>query len=105
MRRPMSDANAPASCPDGHDGAIRLLSVFASTGAAATSGGPAPCRQAAVAGRPAAATAADPAHGHEVAARALAARPLVARHASRVDSSAARFARARDSRSRIAGVL
>ncbi|MGA1362243.1 MAG: FmdB family zinc ribbon protein [Ilumatobacteraceae bacterium] len=33
-RRPMSEANAPAACPDGHDGAVRLLSVFANVGAA-----------------------------------------------------------------------
>ncbi len=29
LRRPMSEASAPATCPDGHDGAVRLLSVFA----------------------------------------------------------------------------
>jgi len=28
----MSEANAPAVCPDGHDGAVRLLSVFANVG-------------------------------------------------------------------------
>ena len=38
-RRPMSEASAPATCPQGHDGAVRLLSVFASVGA---SGSPAP---------------------------------------------------------------
>jgi putative FmdB family regulatory protein len=32
LRRPMAEANAPASCPDGHPGALRLLSVFASVG-------------------------------------------------------------------------
>ena len=37
MRRPMSEASAPASCPDGHDGAIRLLSVFAATGVSSAS--------------------------------------------------------------------
>jgi putative FmdB family regulatory protein len=38
-RRPMSEASAPATCPHGHAGAVRLLSVFASVGA---SGSPAP---------------------------------------------------------------
>lgn len=33
LRRPMSEAGDPASCPDGHDGAVRLLSVFATAGA------------------------------------------------------------------------
>jgi putative FmdB family regulatory protein len=39
-RRAMSDADAPATCPDGHPGAVRLLSVFAATGLG--SGSPAP---------------------------------------------------------------
>jgi putative FmdB family regulatory protein len=34
LRRPMSESNAPATCPEGHDGAVRVLSVFASVGAA-----------------------------------------------------------------------
>jgi len=45
LRRPMSEAADPASCPDGHDGAVRLLSVFATAGASAggsASGAPAP---------------------------------------------------------------
>ena len=33
LRRPMSEASDPASCPDGHDDAVRLLSVFATAGA------------------------------------------------------------------------
>lgn len=33
VRRPMSEAGEPATCPQGHDGAVRLLSVFASVGA------------------------------------------------------------------------
>ena len=33
VRRPMSEAGDPATCPQGHDGAVRLLSVFASVGA------------------------------------------------------------------------
>jgi len=40
-RRPMSEANAPATCPDGHPGAVRLLSVFASVGAAGAAPAPA----------------------------------------------------------------
>jgi putative FmdB family regulatory protein len=32
LRRPMAEANAPATCPDGHDGAVRLMSVFAAVG-------------------------------------------------------------------------
>jgi putative FmdB family regulatory protein len=36
-RRAMAEANAPATCPSGHDGAVRLLPVFATTG---SSGGP-----------------------------------------------------------------
>ena len=34
VRRPMSEAGDPATCPQGHPGAVRLLSVFASTGGA-----------------------------------------------------------------------
>lgn len=33
VRRPMSEAGDPATCPEGHKGAVRLLSVFASVGA------------------------------------------------------------------------
>jgi putative FmdB family regulatory protein len=48
LRRPMSDSSEPATCPEGHPGAVRLLSVFASvsTGPASTpafSGGSGPC--------------------------------------------------------------
>ena len=32
VRRPMSESSEPATCPDGHPGAVRLLSVFASVG-------------------------------------------------------------------------
>lgn len=46
VRRPMSEAGAPATCPQGHDGAVRLLSVFASVGATSTAA-PAPARPAA----------------------------------------------------------
>lgn len=33
-RRPMVEANSPIACPDGHSDTKRLLSVFASVGAA-----------------------------------------------------------------------
>lgn len=35
QRRPMADADAPATCPNGHTGAVKLLPVFATVGAAA----------------------------------------------------------------------
>jgi putative FmdB family regulatory protein len=38
VRRPMSQAGEPATCPAGHDDAVRLLSVFASVGASGASG-------------------------------------------------------------------
>jgi len=33
VRRPMAEANDPATCPSGHEGSVRRLSVFASVGA------------------------------------------------------------------------
>ena len=33
LRRPMSESDAPAECPQGHADTVRLLSVFASAGA------------------------------------------------------------------------
>ena len=33
VRRPMSESSDPATCPQGHEGAVRLLVVFASVGA------------------------------------------------------------------------
>ncbi|MBM3800481.1 MAG: zinc ribbon domain-containing protein [Actinobacteria bacterium] len=43
VRRPMSEASDPATCPDGHPGAVRLLSVFASVGGgSAPAASPAP---------------------------------------------------------------
>ena len=33
-RRPMADADSPATCPGGHHGGQRLLPVFATTGRA-----------------------------------------------------------------------
>jgi putative FmdB family regulatory protein len=41
-RRPMSESSASATCPSGHDGAVRLLSVFAAVGGPAGGGSPAP---------------------------------------------------------------
>lgn len=38
LRRSMSEADAPATCPDGHTNAVRLLSVFAATGVSSGSG-------------------------------------------------------------------
>jgi len=42
VRRSMSQAGDPATCPAGHDDSVRLLSVFASVGAPASGGAPAP---------------------------------------------------------------
>jgi putative FmdB family regulatory protein len=36
LRRTMSESGDPAECPAGHPGAVRLLSVFASTGGSTT---------------------------------------------------------------------
>jgi putative FmdB family regulatory protein len=38
LRRPMSESDAPATCPAGHVETMRLLSVFASVGTASASG-------------------------------------------------------------------
>ncbi|RAG80437.1 zinc ribbon domain-containing protein, partial [Streptacidiphilus pinicola] len=40
LNRPMSQANAPAVCPAGHEDVVKLMSMVAVTGAA--SGGAAP---------------------------------------------------------------
>ena len=42
MRRPMSESDAPAECPQGHVDTVRLLSVFASAGAATGTAGAMP---------------------------------------------------------------
>jgi putative FmdB family regulatory protein len=42
LRRPMSESDAPADCPQGHADTVRLLSVFASAGVAASVGSGAP---------------------------------------------------------------
>ncbi|MES4901578.1 MULTISPECIES: zinc ribbon domain-containing protein [unclassified Streptomyces] len=33
LNRPMAESSAPASCPDGHDDTVKLLSTVAVTGA------------------------------------------------------------------------
>ncbi len=38
-RRPMSRSSDPATCPDGHDDARRVLSVFATAGRSASADG------------------------------------------------------------------
>jgi putative FmdB family regulatory protein len=38
LRRTMRDADGPAECPAGHQGAVRLIPVFATTGLAAAPG-------------------------------------------------------------------
>ncbi len=38
-RRAMADSDAPATCPAGHEHAVRLLPVFAATGFASPSAG------------------------------------------------------------------
>ncbi|MCC5577849.1 MULTISPECIES: FmdB family zinc ribbon protein [Microtetraspora] len=35
LNRPMAEANAPASCPSGHEDTVKLLSTVAVTGGAA----------------------------------------------------------------------
>jgi putative FmdB family regulatory protein len=41
VNRPMSDAAAPAECPQGHDDTVKLLSTVAVTGRAGLGAGPA----------------------------------------------------------------
>ncbi|MEV7424514.1 zinc ribbon domain-containing protein [Streptomyces sp. NPDC091212] len=41
LTRPMAESSAPASCPEGHDDTVKLLSTVA-VGGAAKSGAPAP---------------------------------------------------------------
>jgi len=38
LRRSMSESSDPATCPQGHDGAVRLLSVFANHGGGSSTG-------------------------------------------------------------------
>jgi len=43
VRRPMSESSSAATCPDGHAGGVRLLSVFASVSSGSATGAmPAP---------------------------------------------------------------
>lgn len=42
LRRPVQEASAPASCPEGHPGARRLLSVFATAGRSGGDAAPMP---------------------------------------------------------------
>jgi putative FmdB family regulatory protein len=42
VNRPMAEANAPASCPSGHDDTMKLLSMVALTGGAAAAPAPRP---------------------------------------------------------------
>ena len=43
VRRSMSESSAPASCPDGHENTVKLLSMVAvNTGAAGSDGASAP---------------------------------------------------------------
>ena len=41
LRRSMAEADAPATCRDGHTDVVRLLSVFASVGSASPGSAPA----------------------------------------------------------------
>ncbi|MCP9212883.1 FmdB family zinc ribbon protein [Streptomyces sp. NEAU-Y11] len=38
LNRPMAESGAPASCPEGHDDTVKLLSTVAVTGTAGASG-------------------------------------------------------------------
>ncbi|MEE1939774.1 zinc ribbon domain-containing protein [Streptomyces sp. TRM 70361] len=42
VNRPMAESGAPASCPDGHDDTVKLLSTVAVGGTAARGASPAP---------------------------------------------------------------
>jgi putative FmdB family regulatory protein len=42
LNRPMSEAGAPARCPDGHDDTVKLLSTVALGGSVRATGGGAP---------------------------------------------------------------
>jgi putative FmdB family regulatory protein len=42
LRRSVAEADAPASCPDGHSDSVRLLAAFAATGRATATAGAAP---------------------------------------------------------------
>ncbi|OEV02879.1 FmdB family zinc ribbon protein [Streptomyces oceani] len=42
VSRPMSEASAPADCPEGHQGTVKLLSTVAVSGAAGSAASSAP---------------------------------------------------------------
>ncbi|MET7764353.1 zinc ribbon domain-containing protein [Streptomyces sp. NPDC005393] len=42
LNRPMAESSAPASCPEGHDDTVKLLSTVAVTGASSASAPPRP---------------------------------------------------------------
>jgi hypothetical protein len=42
VKRPMSEASAPANCPQGHDDTVKLLSMVALGGRSSGGGAPAP---------------------------------------------------------------
>ncbi|MEU8823511.1 zinc ribbon domain-containing protein [Streptomyces sp. NPDC048636] len=44
LNRPMAESSAPASCPEGHDDTVKLLSTVAVTGTAGASAAAAPPR-------------------------------------------------------------
>ncbi|GAA1139412.1 MULTISPECIES: FmdB family zinc ribbon protein [Streptomyces violaceusniger group] len=44
LNRPMAESSAPASCPDGHDDTVKLLSTVAVTGTASSSAATSPAR-------------------------------------------------------------
>ncbi|MER6950030.1 zinc ribbon domain-containing protein [Nonomuraea sp. NPDC000554] len=43
VSRPMAASDAPATCPEGHDDTVKLLSTVAMTGGAAPRGGGGGC--------------------------------------------------------------
>ncbi|MGW7691665.1 FmdB family zinc ribbon protein [Streptomyces asiaticus] len=44
LNRPMAESSATASCPDGHDDTVKLLSTVAVTGTASSSSSASPAR-------------------------------------------------------------
>ncbi|GAA2441948.1 hypothetical protein GCM10010405_26720 [Streptomyces macrosporus] len=42
LNRPMAESGAPATCPEGHDDTVKLLSTVAVGGAASRASAPAP---------------------------------------------------------------
>lgn len=50
LNRPMSDAGAPAACPEGHDDTVKLLTTVALTGRSSPTSAPSSAPAAAPAG-------------------------------------------------------